>query len=218
MRLALALSLCLATAAPARACDIALVLAIDVSGSVDAAEYALQAGGLADALNDPEIVDALVARQAALAVVHWSATRMQALTQDWKRMLDAGDVARFAAAARAEPRAFDGADTAVSNALVFSAGQFDRVPDCRQRVIDISGDGPQNAGVTLGPARGRILDEGIVINAIAIEDMGAAMSVTEFYRRLVISPGGFVVTARGHRDYPAAIRAKLLREITMPSS
>lgn len=211
-----ALSACLASGASA--CERALLLAIDVSGSVDSSEYRLQVDGLADALDDPAVSDALLAGQVAVAAVQWSGTDKQALTLPWQRMLDPADVARFAADARAMPRAYQGSDTAVGDALAFAGRAFASVADCRHRVIDISGDGPQNAGGPLGAGRAAALRAGAVINAIAIEDPGQSVPITSFYRNSVISHGGFVITARSHRDYPRAIRAKLLRELTTPGS
>jgi len=202
--------------APAAACTVALVLAIDVSGSIDGGEYRLQTDGLAAALDDPEIADALVLGQVALVVVQWSGSGMQRMVLPWRRMLDPRATADFAARTRDLPRAYFGADTAVGEAITFSAQQFAAVADCRRKVIDISGDGPQNAGLPLPPARGAALAAGIEINAIAIEDMGRASPISEFYRRFVISQGGFVVTARGLDDYARAIRAKILREISQP--
>ncbi len=209
------LVLCLTAAMPARACDIALLLAIDVSGSVDAGEYRLQVDGTADALGDPAVAEALVAAGAALAVVQWSGAGMQAVALPWTRVADAGDVAELAARARALPRAFDGSDTAVGDAIGFSAKLFADAPSCRRRVIDISGDGPQNAGGSLASGRGAAISAGIAINAIAIEDIG--ISLTEYFRRSVITRDGFVVTARGHVEYPPAIRMKLLREVERPA-
>lgn len=216
--LPLAANLCLALA-PARlsACEVALLLGVDVSGSIDRGEYRLQIDGLADALDDPAIGDALVLGQAALAVVQWSGAGMQQVVLPWRRMLDAGAPTDYAARARALPRAYQGSDTAVGEAIGFSVDQFAAVADCRRKVIDISGDGPQNAGLPLGPARGVALAAGIAINAIAIEDMGQASPISEFYRRHVISPGGFVMTARGLADYAGAIRAKILREVSRPT-
>jgi Ca-activated chloride channel homolog len=147
--------------------------------------------------------------------VQWSGTGMQTTVLSWTRIATLADVAALADAARALPRAYDGSDTAVGDAIAFSTATFAAVADCRRRVIDISGDGPQNAGLPLSPSRGAALAAGIEINAIAIEGMG--VSITEFYRRYVISKDGFVVTARGHLDYPRAIRAKLLREIERPA-
>lgn len=203
-------------ATPARGCDTALLLAIDISGSIDSVEYALQVQGLADALADPRVREALLAGQVAVSVVQWSGINQQAMVLPWRRMLDAGEIARFAAETRTLPRVFAASDTAVGSALAFAAAQFSKVPDCQRRVIDISGDGPENAGFTVTAARAAAIAQGIEINAIAIEDFGASAPITAFYQRWVISRGGFVMTARGLRDYPRAIRAKLLRELEKP--
>lgn len=207
---------CTLLAGHALACDTALVLTIDTSGSIDRGEYRLQTDGLADALADPEVADALVAGQVALAVVQWSGAGQQALSLPWKRMLGHDAVADFSAAARGLERAFAGSDTAVGEAIGFSVDQFAAVDDCRRRVIDISGDGPINAGRPLGPARAAALAADIAINAVAIEDAGRSIPISEFYRRAVITPGGFVLTARGLADYPRAMREKLLREVAKP--
>lgn len=205
------------SAAPVRACDTALLLAIDVSGSIDRAEYALQTEGLAEALRDPEVTAALLKGQVALSVVQWSGLGKQAMTIPWQRMLSPRHIRDFIARVEAQPRAFQGSDTAVGEALSFSAAQFAAVPDCRRRVIDISGDGPENAGSTAPRARAEAARQGIEINAIAIEDMGQSSPITAFYRNWVITRGGFVVTARGLGDYPRAMRQKLLRELIRPT-
>jgi Ca-activated chloride channel family protein len=203
---------------PGRACETALLPAIGVSGSIDAGEHALQVQGLADAMEDKTVADPLVAGQPALAVVQWSGVGAQALVQPWQQMRDRGDVARFAATARSQPRRFAASDTAVGQAIAFAAAQFLAVPGCRRRVIDISGDGPENAGFSVGRARQTAREDGIGVNAIAIEDMGNSAPISAFYKRWVITKGGFVTTARGLGDYPSAIREKLLRELTRPAS
>jgi Ca-activated chloride channel homolog len=208
----LAMFLCLAP--QANACEVALLLSIDISGSIDAGEYAIQAEGLSLALNDAAIADALVSGQMALAVVHWSGVGRQALVLPWKRMLSHADVRRFADAAAIQPRAFSASDTAVGEAIDFSAAQFTAVGDCQRKVIDISGDGPENSGYTDAQARARTQSMGIEINAIAIEDMGNSAPVTQYYQKWVVTKGGFVMTARGLQDYPRAIREKILREIS----
>ncbi|MCU9846705.1 DUF1194 domain-containing protein [Defluviimonas sp. WL0024] len=200
----------------ASACDVALLLSVDVSGSIDRGEYRLQVQGIADALRDPEVADALLLGQVALSVVQWSGTAQQTQVLPWRRMLAPKDTNDFAIRAERLARAYSGSDTAVGEAIAYSAGQFAAVSDCRRKVIDISGDGPQNAGFPLAPERGAAERAGIEINAIAIEDVGRANPITEFYRRFVITRNGFVITARGLSDYPRAIRAKILREIAKP--
>ena len=203
-------------APPALSCETALLLSIDVSGSIDAGDYRLQTGGLASALLDPEVAEALVKGQVALAVVQWSGPQEQALVLPWQRMLADRDVSRFAARAAAIPRAFSGSDTAVGEGLRVATAQFAAVPDCKRHVIDVSGDGQENAGFTDAQARGEAMDAGILINAIAIEEPGPAFPITSYYRRWVITPGGFVVTARGLEDYAETLRLKLLRELVKP--
>lgn len=210
-----ALLACL-TAQPVFACETALLLSIDVSGSIDAGDYRLQTEGLAFALSDPEVAEALVRGQVALAVVQWSGTNEQALVLPWQRMLSDPDVQRFAARSLAIPRAFSGSDTAVGQGLRFATAQFAAVPDCRRKVIDVSGDGQENAGFTDAKARAEAIRAGLTINAIAIEEPGPAFPITNYYRRRIITPGGFVMTARGLQDYAETLRLKLLRELVEP--
>ncbi|MCU0826508.1 MAG: DUF1194 domain-containing protein [Tabrizicola sp.] len=210
-----ALLLCL-LCQPIQACETALVLSIDVSGSIDAGDYRLQAEGLASALTDPEVTEALVRGQVALAVVHWSGPGQQALVLDWQRMLSPEAVVAFAGRAATLPRAFKGSDTAVGQALTFALAQFAAVPDCVRKVVDISGDGQENAGFTDAEARAQAVATGVTVNAIAIEEPGPAFPVTLYYRSWVMTPGGFVVTARGLQDYAETLRLKLLRELAKP--
>lgn len=214
--LVLALLVLVLPAAAVRACAAALVLAMDVSGSVDPAEYLLQREGVAAALRDPVLAGVLVQDRVALAVVQWSAMDQQALALPWQRMQDPAAVEAFAMAVLAMPRAFAGSDTAVGAALAFAMRQFADVPDCRRRIIDMSGDGDENSGFTLPGARAAAIAAGVEVNGLAIESMGQAIS--NFYRNRVITPRGFVETARGHLDYARAIRAKMLRELTRPAS
>ncbi|GHC67149.1 hypothetical protein GCM10007315_35210 [Gemmobacter tilapiae] len=200
------------------ACETALLLAIDVSGSIDTGEYHLQVEGLAQALQDGQVQEALLKGQVALAVVQWSGFDQQTLVQDWSRMENPQDIATLIAQVQALPRAFDGSQTAVGQAIRFSTAQFDPVSDCQRRVIDISGDGPENIGHTVTPARQEAMAAKVTINAIAIEDAGAQVAITNFYRKWVITPAGFVITARGLEDYPRALREKLLRELEKPAS
>lgn len=83
-------------------------------------------------------------------------------------------------------------------------------------MIDVSGDGQENAGFTDAAARREAIAAGLTINAIAIEDPGPAFPVTSYYRSWIITPGGFVVTARGLQGYAGTLRQKLLRELTRP--
>ena len=203
-------------AGPAAACSMALVLAIDVSSSIDIGEYKFQTHGLADALLDPEIADVLVLHQVALSVVQWSGAGEGDLSIPWRRMLSYGEVRDFSARVRDMPRKWEGSNTAVGDAIAFSAAQFDRVSDCGRKVIDVSGDGSSNAGLNAAAESRKAAAAGIEINGIAIDIVG--VSITSFYKRFVVTSDGFVITSRGFSDYPRSIREKLLRELIKPGS
>jgi Ca-activated chloride channel family protein len=205
-------------ALPARAaCGIALVLALDVSGSVDVWEYELQTRGLESALRDPEVVDALVQQRAAVAVVQWSGGGQQQVSVPWTRIEEPAQAARLAGRVGALPRAYGGGNTAVGQALDLATAQFGpAVRDCARWVIDLSGDGDENEGFTVGRARRAALERGITINGLAIEGLGTGQAITNFFRAWVITPGGFVETAQGHADFARAMRRKLIRELAPP--
>ncbi|MDJ0823695.1 MAG: DUF1194 domain-containing protein [Paracoccaceae bacterium] len=206
-------ALCLALMpVSASACQTALLLAMDVSNSVDPGEYRLQVEGLEAALRDPEIAEILVRDQVALAVMQWSGADRQEMTIPWTRMISPATVGAFADRARWMERAYVLSDTAPAQAMDVAIRQFADVPDCARHVIDMSGDGTPNAGGEVGPQRLRAERMGITINGLAIEGLGVA--ITNFYRRQVTTRDGFVVTARGHRDYARAIKQKILREIS----
>jgi len=203
-------------AVPVHACKLALLLAIDVSSSVDIGEYKFQVNGLAQALRDPEIGDILLQGQVALGVVQWSGIEEQDMSIPWQRMLSHDDLNSFIAKVERLNRKWSGSNTAVGNAIAFSVEQFTAVPDCTRHVIDMSGDGGANEGVNTATESRKANALGIEINGIAIDIIGRG--ITEFYRRFVITKGGFVVTSQGFSDYPKSIRNKILRELVKPSS
>lgn len=198
--------------ATVQACDTALLLSIDVSNSVDPAEYRLQVDGMADALLDPEIVEAMVRGNVAIAVMQWSGADRQAVSIDWRQIRTAMDAEQLAIEARLLERAFVLSDTAPAEAIYFGLDMMRRAPECRRQVIDVSGDGTPNSGRDTATARQVAQRAGITINGIAIESMGLAIST--FFARQVITRDGFVITARTHREYPDAIRRKIIRELS----
>jgi Ca-activated chloride channel homolog len=210
-RLVLALSGFL-TASPALACETALMLAVDVSGSISGDEYVMQMHGLADALLDPDVTAALVEGQDKIALLHWSGLRNQRLSLDWQSLGSVSDVKALAETIRLIKRPQDHTDTAIGAALLVALQSFP-VPGCRRSVIDVSGDGTENSGTYLPAARAEVIARGIMMNAIAIENGSNRTRITEYFRSEVITPGGFVITADDILDYPRAIRAKLLREL-----
>lgn len=199
-------------ATPALACDTALVLSIDVSNSIDSAEYQLQIDGMADALQDKEIVEAMVSGNVAISVMQWSGEGRQEVTLPWRQIRTALDAETLAFEARLMTRAFVLSDTAPGDAILFAMDMFRGAPACKRNVIDVSGDGTPNAGSDTRIARNLAERQGITINGIAIESMGLA--ITGFFRRAIITRDGFVITARTHREYPDAIRRKIIRELS----
>jgi Ca-activated chloride channel family protein len=127
-------------------------------------------------------------------------------------MTSAAEIATFAEDARRMPRAFVNSDTAVGALLEAALRQFGPVAECRRRVIDISGDGTDNAGSDPAAARRAAERAGVQVNALAIEGIGVA--ITNFYRSRVITRDGFVMTARGHSTYAETLRRKILREVS----
>ncbi|MDA7424382.1 DUF1194 domain-containing protein [Thalassococcus lentus] len=196
----------------AKACQTALILAMDVSNSVDPGEYRLQIDGLAAALTDPEISEIIVRDQVALSVIQWSGTDKQEVSIDWVQAFSAAQVADLAARVRGLERAFILSNTAPAEALSFGLKHFQAAPKCARLVVDMSGDGTPNSGTEVSRVRRSAERQGITVNGLAIEGLGIA--ITNFYRRSVITSDGFVITARGHRDYARAIRIKLLRELS----
>lgn len=195
-------------------CDTALLLAIDVSNSVVESEYRLQVDGLAEALRDPEVAEALVSGRVALAVVQWSGPDDQRLSIPWTVVEGAADPMHLAARVRSLPRAFELSGTAPAEVLHRAFELFAQAPPCGRAVIDVSGDGVRNQGRNVGKARDAAEALGITVNAIAIETLGT--QVADFFRAELVTSGGFVMSARGHDDYARAIREKILRELAAP--
>lgn len=197
----------------ATACGIALALAVDVSGSVDDAEYALQMGGLAAALRDGLVADALVAEEARVTLVQWSGQSRQVVSVPWRALRSVADAETLARDVDQTPRAWRNFSTGIGEVMAFSANLFADVPDCRRRVIDISGDGRSNEGAAPQDLRDALAGAGFVINGLAIET--DEDNLTGYYRDNVIAgENAFVLTATGFADYPDKIRRKLIREVT----
>lgn len=193
------------------ACDLALVLAVDVSGSVDSAEYRIQMGGLAKALRDGIVIEALLDAGAWVTLVQWTGSSRQATSIEWTQMTDPAVVDAFAARVTGEPRAWRNFSTAIGEALQYSLAAFEDAPACRRRVVDISGDGISNEGVEPQKLHGALRAAGITVNALVIET-GEDDLTSYFWENVIIGEGAFVMTANGFQDYPDRIRRKLQRE------
>jgi len=207
------------TPAAARAldCAAALVLAIDVSSSVDAREHRLQMSGLAAAFRDAAVVETILGEGGIMiAAFAWSGYQHQEMLVDWRWLGDATAIAAFADALAAAPRRYDHWPTALGQAAAFAAQLHARNPaSCRRAIIDVSGDGANNDGVGPEFHRDRGVFEGITINGLAIR--GAEPDPAQYYvTNLIHGPGAFVEAVESYDDYPAAILRKLLRELQPP--
>ncbi|WP_299151343.1 DUF1194 domain-containing protein [uncultured Tateyamaria sp.] len=197
----------------ARACDLALLLAVDVSGSVDPDEYRIQMDGLAAALRDGIVADALVEQRAQVALLQWTGSSRQKQTVAWTAMHSHADVLALADTVARDPRIWRNFSTAIGEALIVGQRAFDAVSHCTKWVIDVSGDGISNEGVEPSAQRTSLTRAQITVNAIAIETDQTDLT-GYFYENLITGPGAFVVTADGFEDYPAQILRKLQRETT----
>jgi len=199
------------------ACSIALALTVDVSGSINEQEYRLQMDGLAAALRDPAVANALVSSEVALMLVQWSGESRQEMSVPWRRMLSQSDVADFAELVERTPRAWAVFSTGIGNALLFTAAQFGEASDCEHKVIDVSGDGYSNEGPAPLEISQALALQGFQINGLAIED--DEFELTSYFKHNVIAgEAAFVFTAETYADYPRTIWRKLLSELIIPIS
>ncbi|NNE51033.1 MAG: DUF1194 domain-containing protein [Sulfitobacter sp.] len=195
------------------ACDLALVLAVDVSGSVDEREYRIQMEGLALALSDGIVEDALVDAQAQITVVQWTGASRQRQTIPWTAMTSVEEVRALAVQVDNDLRRWRNFSTAIGEAITLSADLFDAVPECRRKVIDVSGDGISNEGKEPQEVLPSLNARGIVVNGLAIETDETDLTAY-YFENLIVGEGAFVITANGFEDYPEQIRRKLQRETT----
>ena len=219
MRRALAAVLAVwAGSAPAQDCRLALVLALDVSSSVDAREDALQRGGLAAALVAPEVQRAFFAEPApvALAVFEWSGRYNQHLVADW-RLVDSPTVLRSTAATIAgSARSETEFPTAMGHALGYAAGLLARAPACTAQTVDVAGDGTNNDGFGPRLAYTEFAFGGVTVNGLVVDvgdDEGEIALVEFFHAEVLRGPGAFVEVAQSFDQYEEAMRRKLEREV-----
>lgn len=225
IRLGLVLWLCWAAAAVAE-CRQALALALDVSGSVDAREYRLQIGGVAAALDSPEVREKLMLLPAApvrLMVFEWSGPADQAILVPWTEIDSEAALDAVIAILRATTRRDASPGTALGVAMNEGARHLAQQGDCWKRTLDISGDGKSNLGPRPRDVRTRLEQTGITINALAIGVDDPAMGdirqsdigeLSSYFRaEVILGPDAFVQTAIGFTDYARAMKEKLIREL-----
>ena len=196
--------------------ELHLVLAFDVSASVNDREYDLQRSGTAAALRSAAVAAAIdrAPGGVAIAIVQWSSITRQALGLDWAVLHDLDDVAAYAGTVEAMPRRLPGGGTMIHAGLDFAARMLDAAPGrSRRQVIDIAGNGQTDDPERLSETRARLLSRGIVINGLAIEEDDDTLT-TYFDTHVIGGPGAFVITADDFRDFARAMETKLLREIS----
>ena len=207
--------------------DLEVILAADVSRSIDDAEFDLQRKGYAAALTDPRVLAAIRAgRNGTIAIcfVEWSGAGEQMVVADWTVIHDDEDAGGLSAAILAAPRSFIGR-TSISGAIDFAMERFVAATQhSSRRIIDISGDGTNNSGRPVTEARDQALAEGVTINGLAIindkPNPGYAFhtqppgGLPEWYRQNVIGgPGAFLHVVEDFRSFADAMSNKLVSEI-----
>jgi Protein of unknown function (DUF1194). len=158
-------------ATPAQACRLALVLGMDISSSVNPREYAIQLGGLAAALEDPEVVEAMLSQSGTVWITafEWSGWQQQDVILPWREMRGPEDAAAAAAVLRAHRRSYDAFSTAIGRAAQFAQSLFGRLPvPCDRFTIDLSGDGVNNEDLSVGELRARGGLRGVTVNGLVI--------------------------------------------------
>lgn len=200
-------------------CRLALVLAMDVSSSVDAEEDALQRGGLAAALIAPEVQKAVFAAPlpVALAAFEWSGRHQQQVLLNWQILNTPEDLLQAARKIGTTPRSHDVFQTAIGEALVFGAQMLRDGPDCLFRTIDLAGDGIHNDGLTAAQAYNRPDLAEITVNGLVVNgaDFEGELNLIDYYRSEILhGPGAFLEIAEGFADYERAMRRKLERELS----
>jgi len=203
--------------------DVELVLAVDVSYSMDPGELLLQREGYAEAIVSNEFLQAIKAgrnRRLALVYVEWSGPSDQKIIVPW-RLIDSRESAAAVAAEIAKAPVRMGSRTSISGAINFALPLFDADPyRGLRRVIDVSGDGVNNDGSPVTIARDAALARGITINGLPIMLEGRLPSQMDiddldlYYEDCVIGgAGSFMVTIRSRDGFKEAIRTKLVLEV-----
>lgn len=208
--------------------DVELVLAVDVSLSMSPDELAIQRDGYIAALTDQRVIDAIrsgMHGKIAVTYFEWAGVTTQRVVVPWTVISDRADAEVFANRLSAMPPN-SARRTSISTALEFGADLFAESGFRGfKRVIDISGDGPNNQGVPVTISRDQIVAQGITINGLPLMTNGGLSSpydVTDldrYYRDCVIGgPGAFIVPVNEWWQFPEAIRRKLVLELAGPGS
>ncbi|WP_326973082.1 DUF1194 domain-containing protein [Candidatus Rhodobacter oscarellae] len=193
---------------------MALLLALDVSSSVDAEEDALQRRGLARALSSQDVQAAILSvpgQSVALAVYEWSGRYQQFVTLDWRLLSTSSDILTAAADISGSRRPHREYPTAIGYAIGYAAALFAKAPPCQARTLDVSGDGKNNEGFPPRLAYANFPLEDVTVNGLTIG--GQSDDLAGYYlRELIRGPGAFVEEASDFADFERAMQRKLVRE------
>ncbi|HEX6114228.1 MAG TPA: DUF1194 domain-containing protein [Geminicoccaceae bacterium] len=203
--------------------DVELVLAVDMSQSMDAGEHELQRSGYLAALLHPDVMDAVqrgIHGRVAITYVEWGGPLSQAVRVPWRLIEDEASARRFVEALAARPIGTI-RGTSISGALAFAATLFEgNGYDGLRRVIDISGDGPNSSGEPVAPTRDAVLAQDLIVNGLPImlrEPDHTPWSIPDldiYYADCVIGgPGSFVLPVDDPAELAEAIRQKLVIEV-----
>jgi hypothetical protein len=198
--------------------DLALVLAIDCSFSVDANEFRLQMEGLGRAFQEPEVKAAIKkgpTGRIAVIAMQWSDEANQMVVVPWTILAGDADADELAQILMRMPRRLAEGGTSISTALTFASGLFATAPSAERRVIDVSSDGRNNIGPPVNGVRDRLVAQGITINALTILNEWPTLD-KYFELNVVGGQGHFVIPSNDYAAYAEAIYRKLLREIVGP--
>jgi Protein of unknown function (DUF1194) len=198
--------------------DLALVLAIDCSFSVDANEFRLQMQGLGRAFLQPDIKRAIRGGpngQIAVAAIEWSDETNQLVIVPWRIISTDKDADDLGTLLATMPRRLAEGGTSISMALQYSANLLAEAPATDRRVIDVSSDGRNNIGPPVNAIRDHVVAQGITINALTILNEWPTLDAY-FDRYVVGGDGHFVIPSNDYAAYAEAIYHKLLREIVGP--
>jgi Protein of unknown function (DUF1194) len=198
--------------------DLALVLAVDCSFSVDAKEFALQMQGLGAAFKRAEVKAAIQQgslQRIAVSVVEWSDAKSQVVVVPWTIISTDAEIESLGDKLSVTKRDLAEGGTSISNALLYAEALLTTAPRSQRQVVDVSSDGRNNIGVPVASARDRLVARGIIINGLAILNEWPTLDVY-FHNQVVGGQGHFVVPANDYTAYGEAIYRKLLKEITGP--
>lgn len=199
--------------------DLALLLSIDCSYSVDTREFRLQTNGTAHALRKPEILAAIKAgplKRIAVAVVQWSDDKNQKITVPWTIVSSEADIEKLASLIEQQPRYLADGGTSITGLMRYAAGVLATAPVVAERqVLDISSDGRNNKGGRPHVVRDQLNQFGITINGLTI--LNEFPTLNHYFEKYIIGGfGSFVIVANDYGDFEKAIYRKLLREIIGP--